>query len=83
MLSIYCKIALLFLFPSLTYPPFGNLERRACALRRVSGRVYLEPRKTNVRRAGERFDMHKRDFKIERARRPSFIWSHKYEFRPK
>ena len=54
MLSIYRKIALLFLFPSLTGPQFENSQRRAYALRRVNGRIQLELRKTNVRRAGER-----------------------------
>ena len=33
---------------------FENLHRRACALPGVSGRVRLGPRKTNVRRIGER-----------------------------
>ena len=33
---------------------FENSQRRACALPGVSGCVHLEPRKTNVRRAGER-----------------------------
>ena len=49
MLSIHCKIALFFLFPSLVCS-----QRRACALRGVSGCVHLEPRKTNVRHTGER-----------------------------
>ena len=39
MLSIHCKIALFFSF---------------FALRGVSGCVHLEPRKTNVRRTGDR-----------------------------
>ena len=54
MLSIHCKIALVFLFSSLAVRPFKNSQRRACALRGASGRVHLDPRKTNVRRAGER-----------------------------
>ena len=54
MLSIYCKIALLLYFPLWPVRHFENSQRRACALLRVSGRVHLEPRKTNVRRAGER-----------------------------
>ena len=33
---------------------FENSQQRACALRGVSGRVHLEPKKKNVRRAEER-----------------------------
>ena len=43
-----------FLFSSLAVGHFENSQRRACALRGASGRVHLEPRKTNVRRAVER-----------------------------
>ena len=44
MLSIHCKIALVFLFSSLAVRHFGNSQRRACALRGASGRLHLEPR---------------------------------------
>ena len=49
------KKSLCFLyFPLWPVHHFQDSQRRACALRGVSGRVYLETRKTNVRRAGER-----------------------------
>ena len=43
-----------FYFPLWPVRHFENSQRRAYVLRGVSGRVQLEPRKTNVRRAGER-----------------------------
>ena len=45
---------LYLLFPLWPVRHFENSQLRACALLRVSGRVHLEPRKTNVRRSGER-----------------------------
>ena len=55
MLSIHCKIALFFFISLFGLSAILKIsQRRACALRGVSGCVHLEPRKTNVRRTGER-----------------------------
>ena len=54
MLSIHCKIALFFLFPSLACPPFWKFVTESMRIMGVSGCTHLESRKTNVRRTGER-----------------------------
>ena len=52
---VFIAKSLCFLyFPLWPVCHFKNSQRRACSSRGVSGRVHLETRKTNVRRAGER-----------------------------
>ena len=58
MLSIHCKIALFFFISLFGLSAILKIsQRRACALRGVSGCVHLEPRKQMFVALGKEFDM--------------------------